>query len=271
MIKINNEKLEVNKFPDGTFRLNYLTDTEGYKIEWIYEDDSEAMLLYYLVNHIRENVYDSIIGLNMKYCSNARMDRTQQDEEVFTLKWFSKFINSMKFDSVTIEDPHSNVVPALLDNVHVTYDFQNAVEEEMKKDANNTVLFFPDNGAASKYTRFYTHPYAYGLKHRDWKTGEIQGLEVVTNGLDMKNKKVIIVDDISSYGTTFLYSAKALKELGVGDITLCVTHCENSVLDGEMIKSDLISKIITTDSIFTGEHDKIEVKRWYRGEKNEEN
>jgi ribose-phosphate pyrophosphokinase len=53
-------------------------------------------------------------------------------------------------------------------------------------------------------------------------------------------------------------------ELGARNIYLYITHCENSVLDGEMIESDLIQRIYTTDTIFTAQHPKIEVFKRFR-------
>ena len=85
------------------------------------------------------------------------------------------------------------------------------------------------------------------------------------NGIEVKDKSIVIVDDICSYGGTFYYAAKALKELGAGNIYLHVDHCENSVLEGDMIKSGLIKEIWTTDSIYTkGGHERIHVKHLYR-------
>ena len=55
-----------------------------------------------------------------------------------------------------------------------------------------------------------------------------------------------------SYGET-------LKELGAKEIYLYVTHCENTILEGELLTSGLIEKVYTTNSIFTKEHEKIEV------------
>ena len=51
--------------------------------------------------------------------------------------------------------------------------------------------------------------------------------------------------------------------LDVGDIDMYVSHCENSILDPErghlFDDPELIHKVYTTDSIFTGKHDKITV------------
>ena len=39
-----------------------------------------------------------------------------------------------------------------------------------------------------------------------------------------------MIDDIISYGGTMYYSAKKLKELGVGKIYAYATHVENSLI-----------------------------------------
>ena len=77
---------------------------------------------------------------------------------------------------------------------------------------------------------------------------------------------VLIVDDICSKGGTFYHSAKKLKELGADNIYLYITHCENSILEGELINSGLIKEIYTTDTIFTKEHELIKVLNEFRGE-----
>ena len=78
----------------------------------------------------------------------------------------------------------------------------------------------------------------------------LQALRVVNSTPWEKDKNILIVDDICSRGGTFYYSAKALKEYGVGDIYLYVSHLENSVHDGDMIKSGLIKKVFSTNSIY---------------------
>ena len=64
---------------------------------------------------------------------------------------------------------------------------------------------------------------------------------------------VIIIDDISSRGGTFYHSAKKLKELGANKIYLYITHCEKTILEGEIFSSGLIEKVYTTNSIFFNE------------------
>ena len=108
-------------------------------------------------------------------------------------------------------------------------------------------------------------PYCYGIKNRDWKTGKILGLDVITNGIGLKQKTVLMIDDIVSYGGSVKYGADKLKELGVDKIFAYATHTENSVLDknkGTLLKSlenNTVERLFTTDSLFTGSHEKITV------------
>lgn len=69
----------------------------------------------------------------------------------------------------------------------------------------------------------------------------------------------IIVDDLCSKGGTFVTTAKALKEKGINEISLVVTHCANTIFNGELLTTNYIEQIITTDSILTKEHSKIKV------------
>lgn len=120
------------------------------------------------------------------------------------------------------------------------------------------MFFYPDNGCAKKYEGKIKFPYLIGHKVRDWKTGNIENLDIVGN-YPSKNFNVLIVDDICSRGGTFYHAAKKLKEIGANKIYLFVTHLENSVFDGEMINSGLIEHIYTTKSIYTAEDGKITV------------
>ena len=104
-----------------------------------------------------------------------------------------------------------------------------------------------------------TMEYAFGIKQRDWETGQILGLDVAGSVDKIKDSRILIVDDICSRGGTFYHSAKKLKELGAKEIYLYITHCENTILEGELLTSGLIEKVYTTNSIFTKEHEKIEV------------
>lgn len=119
MIFVNGKEISFTSFPDGTTSFRFDAGRAmTYDIEWLYDGDHECILVWYLVNHIRSNRDRSVeINLSMPYIPNARMDRVKSRDEVFTLKWFSDFINALEFNSVLVRDPHSSVSEALINRV----------------------------------------------------------------------------------------------------------------------------------------------------------
>ncbi len=261
MISVNGVSIDFTSFPDNTTSFRYNPCCFEYNILWRYDDDRECILLWYLVNHIRENseVAPEIV-LTMPYIPNARMDRVKAKDEVFTLKWFSDFINLMYFDKIVVHDPHSNVSTALINHV-VSVGAENETAQVLETlEDKNVILCYPDEGAAKRYSSQIGRDYVFCIKHRDWRTGKIERLELTTPE-KVVGRNVLIVDDICSRGGTFTFTAKALKEAGAGEIYLYVTHCENTIFNGEILKDGLISHVFTTDSIYRGNHVNITVLR----------
>ena len=54
--------------------------------------------------------------LTMRYVPFSRQDRCNNPGEAFSLKVFCDLINGLNFNTVLIQDPHSDVTPALLNN-----------------------------------------------------------------------------------------------------------------------------------------------------------
>lgn len=249
------------KFPDGT-PLIKTPEVKGDKVivTWMFDGMEEIFTVYNVGRKYKDLGYK--VELKMPYVPNARQDRVKKSEDVFTLKYMAEIINLVGFDKVEVLDVHSDVSLALLNKV------ENVTPEEFIKKVKNEIglkdtdiVFFPDNGSQKRYGDMVKHKQAYGVKNRDWATGEIKGLDVIGD-IPSEPFDVLIVDDISSYGGTFYFSAKKLKELGARKIYLYVTHCENSILQGKLIEGEesyLIEKVFTTNSIYRGNHPKIEV------------
>ena len=261
MIKLNGTEIVVDKFPDGTLHFSDSCRMDKHSgwtcadIEWYFENNEEMISLMFIVKHLRS--YDTqIMRLTMPYIPNARQDRVKSSADVFTLKWFADFINYLGFNEVRVLDPHSSVSEALFNNLQVqnpSHYIMKAITKIgcIKEDTNkNLIAFYPDEGAMKRYSGLIPLEYAFGIKRRDWKTGKIEGLDVAGSVDAIKNSSIIIIDDISSRGGTFYFSAKKLKELGASHIYLYITHCEKTIFEGEVFKSGLIDKVYTTNSIF---------------------
>jgi ribose-phosphate pyrophosphokinase len=119
---------------------------------------------------------------------------------------------------------------------------------EVKFNKNVDYLVFPDAGASKRYSSLKGFHTLVGHKHRDFETGEIKSLDII-GSFNKVGKKAIIVDDLSSYGGTFVKTSEALKSRGIEEIYLLVAHAENSIFKGKLFEN--INKVFTTDSILT--------------------
>lgn len=254
MIAVDGRKIEAKTFPDGTPNLlDVPIPHVGQKhidITWCFDDMSELSALYMIASHYRDAYPKMSLILSMPYVPNARMDRTKSARECFTLKHMCRMLNSLEFDRIDVFDPHSDVTPALLDCVRVI-SADDAVRSALgilwdRPD----VVFYPDAGAAKRYGEIIEGvPIAYGNKVRDWSTGEIIGYDVVGDA-DFDGKRVLIVDDITSYGGTFVHAAAALRAIGAASVDLYVSHAEKSCWKGKLFEDGGIGTLFTTDTLF---------------------
>lgn len=270
MLIVNRRIVKVGHFPAGEqnildFNLSILPDNV-YNITWKYESDEELVSLIYIVSHIRNFYPNSDINLKMPYIPHARMDRVKSDKEVFTLKYFAQVINSLNFKAVYTLDAHSDSSLALIDRIHNASPdtiIADVIWNIPEIDVRQLVVYFPDAGAYKRYKDLRSisnYPKIYGEKIRNWQTHRIEGLNVVTNGVELKGKSVLLIDDIISYGGTFYHSILKLKELGVDNIYIYASHVENAMIDTEkgtlikLIDDGTVNMLYTTDSIFKTEN-----------------
>ena len=265
MIYLNYEKVNITKFPNG----ESLISSENLKIEYSavntiklkFENDEDITHLLFLKGHLDELRVKC--SLEIAYLPYSRMDRTE-GMTVFTLKHLCKFINSLEFEEVSIYEPHSDVCVALLDRVKVI-DMSKLLTEQLLQDINlseeDLYIVYPDAGAAKRYGKQIEYEKVLtASKERDFKTGYIKKLDIIGT-TQSKEFKAIIVDDLCSKGGTFILTASKLREMGATEIYLVVTHCEDTIFSGDILKTDLIKKVYTTNSILSREHEKIKISK----------
>lgn len=289
MIKLNNIEIKIGSFPNGETYIDLPNSilstarmTGGYFIDLKFEGNEDVWSLMQIVDKLKQT--NKPRHLILYYTPYSRMDRAEQNR-LFSLKTFAALINGMDFQSVTIMEPHSDVTPALFNNVRVknmsmqlamdvlSHDFGISAtdEEQIFQDMadKKICMCWPDSGAEKRYFKQFQCPHTLTVsKERDFKTGYLKIKHVMGVDDHQDCEHVIIVDDLCAKGTTFILAAKALREKlpNLKTITLCVTHCENTIFDGEIFKTDLIDKVYTTDSLLdvskfeTADYPKLNVK-----------
>lgn len=260
MIYFNGERLEIKKFPNGEalmYSESLMVSSDENEIKVKFENDEDITHLIFLKGHLDE--LSVKCNLIIPYMPYSRMDRTE-GTIIFTLKHLCRLINSLNFKSVTIYEPHSDVSTALIDRVKVV-NMSKVITEKLLSEFNteDVYLVYPDAGAAKRYSNQIAYKKVLTAnKERDFKTGHIKKLEI--NGeIGSKSFRAIIVDDLCSKGGTFELTASKLKEMGATEIYLVVAHCENTIFEGKLLNNDLITRIYTTNSILSKEHEKIRV------------
>lgn len=174
------------------------------------------------------------IDLILPYFPAARQDRVCNVGEPLTIRLFTDMINGCGFNAVTILSPHSEVTPALLNNVYVKDEIkyvQQAVEDSIKGSQYNIVC--PDAGAGKRVSKVVQAlsnnvQVKYNLirceKVRDVKDGSLKDFFVQAD--DLGGWPTLIVDDINSMGGTFIGLGKKLREKNCGKLMLFTSHAD---------------------------------------------
>lgn len=289
MIKVNGFTIAMSTFPNNELNLklpvellNQVNQLSTIVISWHYESDSEIFQLLALKKHLESNVVQkqATFNLFLPYIPYSRMDRAENGSP-FTLKYFAELINTLAFERISVFEAHSDVALALLNNVidcPITSILTKSLIHNLDEKGTlnrpliatfenkpfelpeNVFLVYPDAGAYKRYNKaFPTKNEIHAVKIRNFETGNIEHMEL-TRCPSKPGFTAIIMDDLVSRGWTFKFVIDALKEKGVSDVYLVVTHCENALLDGVLLKEPLLKGIITTNSLFNGKiHEKMHV------------
>jgi len=211
MILLNGKKITPTIFPDKTSQVWKLDEIRYYDniITWVFENEAEFLHLAQL----KDLILDA--SLCIKYLPYARQDKEITNNTTFALRTFSKLLNSLNFKKVIIIDVHSDIALYLIDNsiTKLPSNFYKIVDKYKN-------ICYPDKGASGRYD-IKRENKIIGNKTRDQLTGYITNYTI--SG-DVKNKNILIVDDICDGGMTFILLVKKLIENGANRVDLYVSH-----------------------------------------------
>lgn len=261
MIKLNNVEIDFKMFPNKEKKVlidEYMISPSGNnKIIFKWEGDEDLISLMFVKRWIDGVLPRQTNELLIAYMPYSRMDRVE--DECFTLKYVCEIINAMSFDFITVIEPHSDVTIALLNNA-TAFEMSKALFEEaistciVDFNVEDDFVCYPDATAHKRYSKMGDYNEVIGMKDRDFTTGWIKNLDLFIPGSkSLHGKNVIIIDDLCSKGGTFIMTAKELRARGAKSVTLVVAHCEESILEGEILNTDLIDKVFTTNTMTTHE------------------
>lgn len=260
-------EFEISKFPDGqqsvTIKSPFFDRSEP--IEVISRMNSfKDLELIICANVALKEIGVKEIHLFVPYFLGARSDRKFVDGGSNYLKdVICPIINMQNFESVTVLDPHSDVLEACLKNFKKVTNIEFVRKALTKIDNTNSareklVVVSPDAGAMKKIYQvaetFSIDNIIIAAKHRDIKSGKITHTEVPDLNKYSTDSNFVIIDDICDGGRTFTEISKVIQshvwprdEYFRGKIYLIITHGIFSA--GLLDLSRSFDNIFTTNSV----------------------
>ena len=245
------------KFPVGELQVNLTPESPWTDLTVVYKfDGNESIIELLLFVDAAKRSGHTLGSLIIPYVPFSRQDRTNTPGEAFSLKVFADLINGLGFKEVVIDDPHSDVTPALIHNVRVNHQWSLLAPLILSNVLAKFYLVSPDAGALKKthkLAQVLNTPRLMGViessKIRNTSTGDITGTVVHASGLirsyTVGDQDVpisyVIADDICDGGRTFIELAKELRGMGAETIHLYVTH--GFFTKGKQVFNGLIDEV----------------------------
>ena len=262
-------KCSVGHFADGEVSVSLEESVRG----------SDVFIVQSTCNPVNDNLMELIIMIDafkrasagritavMPYYGYARQDRKAKARDPISAKVVANMLEAAGADRILTMDLHASQIQGFFDipvdhlmgAPILTPYFQPLVHHH----EDEYVAVSPDHGSVNRVRKF-AEKLDIPLAIIDKRRPKANVSEVMNIIGDVKDKKVMLVDDMIDTAGTLCNAAKALKEIGgAKDIFACATH---GVLSGpaiERIENSPITKCYLLDTVpVTGEKliDKIEI------------
>jgi ribose-phosphate pyrophosphokinase len=253
-------EIEIRRFSDGEIYARIVKSVRGsevYVIQSLGNPVNEFFMeLLIIIDALRRASAEEVTAV-IPYFAYARQDRKTKSREPISAKLIANLLTIAGASRVVTMDLHAGQIQGFfdipVDNLSALPLFTRYFQD---LDLYNPVVVSPDIGgvarARSLANRLHT-PLAIIYKRRP--APEVAEVDEIIG--DVKNRDVIICDDIITTGNTLFSAARLLRERGARDIYSAVTHgiLVNNAPE-ELQKSEL-KELVVTNTIPIGEDKKV--------------
>jgi ribose-phosphate pyrophosphokinase len=256
--------VSIKNFSDGEIWAKYEENIRGQDVFIIQSTNAPAenlLELLILIDAARRASAYRITAV-IPYFSYARQDRKDQPRVAVTSKLAANLIVTAGAHRVLTMDLHAPQIQGFfdipLDHLYAATVF---IDHINSLNIPNLSIASPDIGGMN-LCRSYARRLDTDLVMLDKRRLKHNVCEVTRLIGDVKDKNILVVDDLIDTGGTLAGGIKVLKKNGAKDIYVACTH---AILSGnaiENIKNSKIKKMFLTDSIKTDETklcDKIDI------------
>ncbi len=228
---------EIKKFPDGEnyLRINIEDETiiSGKEIIIVQstgpsasaDQNARLLELFMMIDSVKRMGAAKVI-IVVPYLAYARQDKLFLPGESQFGNVILRLINALSIDEFYAVDIHAPLIMKECLCKAINIDSMKLLADYVKsKGAKDIVVVSPDKGAIERSRAFAKHfgediPVELLEKERNVKTGEIE----MSGTLNLKDRDVVIADDIIATGGTMATAIKIAKESGARKVFAVATH-----------------------------------------------
>jgi ribose-phosphate pyrophosphokinase len=245
-------KITVNRFSDGEINVQIGESVRGIDCFIIQPTCAPAndnlMELLIITDAMRRASANSITAI-IPYFGYARQDRKAAPRVPISAKLVANMMEKAGIDRVVTLDLHAGQIQGFfdipVDNLYGSILFFDYFKELHLK---NPIIASPDIGGVAR-ARYFASKLGLDMVIVDKRRERANVSEVMNIIGDVKNKDVILIDDMVDTAGTMVHAAAALKEKGATSVRAYATH---GVLSGpaiERIKNSVLEELIISDTI----------------------
>lgn len=189
------------------------------------------------------------INAVIPYFGWARQDRKDKPRVSIGAKMVADILGAVGIDRLITMDLHADQIQGFF-NCPVDHLYASGVLLPYIQSLNldNLVIASPDVGGskrANTYAKYLGCPLVLCNKTRV-RPNEVSSMQIIG---DVKDKNVIVIDDIVDTAGTITKAADIMKAAGAKSVRACASHCVMSGPASERVQDSALEEIVFTDSI----------------------
>ena len=242
----------VSRFSDGEIQVKINESVRGADVFIVQPTctpvNEHLMELLVMVDAVRRASARRITAV-MPYYGYARQDRKTRARAPITAKLVANLITASGARRVVTMDLHAGQIQGFFD---IPVDHLPGVpilaQYFLQQKLDNVVVVSPDHGGVTR-ARDLAERIGASLAIIDKRRPEPNVAEIMNIIGEVKNKKVIMIDDIIDTGGTIVQGAEVLKEWGATEISVCCTHPVLSGPANERLNQAPVKEVVVTNTI----------------------
>ena len=255
-LEISLGKADISQFPDGEIKVGIQQDVRGLDTFVVQPTcppvDKSIMELLIMIDALRRASAERITAV-IPYFGYARQDRKHSGRVPITAKLVANLLTTAGADRILTMDLHASQIQGFFDipcdHLMAVVVLSSAFRHLGSQDI---VVVSPDVGSIKIALEFGTRLGA-PLAVIDKRRKDDSNVEMAHIIGDVKDKTVLIVDDMVSTGGTLVKAAEAIEKAGAKRIFCACTHAVFAGQAVEKIKNSVIEKMYVTDTIPLGD------------------